>query len=129
MEVTTYFFDFKKSSDLTSRVVVTEQPLETLEVDFEQPFAIWPSVLHNMQSLLSKWHFHSLEASLLLLPRFDVRSSLRVEEVEMEVFPFTLGEALEPPEFMDDVAGVLSDLEGGAVEGFTWQLISDLHSQ
>ena len=36
----------------------------------------------------------------------------------MEVFPLISGEALEPLEFIEDVVGVLSDLEGGAVEGF-----------
>ena len=109
--------------------MVTEQPLETLEVDFEQPFAIWPSVLHNMQSLLSKWHFHSLEASLLLLPSFDVRSGLEVEEVEMEVFPLTSEKALESLESVGDVVEVFSDLEKGPAEGFTWWLILSLHSQ
>ena len=64
-----------------------------------------------------------------LLPSFDVRSGLGVEEVEVEVFPLILGEALEPLEFVEDVAEVLLDLEGGAVEGFAWWLISDLHSQ
>ena len=54
---------------------------------------------------------------------------MRVEEVEVEVFLLTSGEALEPPEFMEDVVGVLSDLKGGVVEGFTWWLISDLCSQ
>ena len=82
-----------------------------------------------MQSLLLKWCFCSSEVSLPLLPSFDMRSGLGVEEVVVEVFPLTLGEALEPPEFMEDVAGVLSDLEGRAAEGFTWQLILDLHSQ
>ena len=63
---------------------------------------------------------------MLLLPSFDVRSGLGVEEVEVKVFPLTLEEALEPPEFVEDVAGVLLDLEGRAAEGFTWRLISDL---
>ena len=53
-----------------------------------------------MQSLLSKQHFHSLEVSLPLLPSFDMRLGLGVEEVVVEVFPLTLGEALEPPEFV-----------------------------
>ena len=106
--------------------MVTEQPLEALEVDFGQSFAIWPSALQNMQSLLLKWHFCSSEVSLPSLPSFNVRSGLGVEEVEEEVFPLTLGEALEPPEFVEDVVGVLSDLEEGATEGFAWQLISDL---
>ena len=66
---------------------------------------------------------------MLSLPSFDVRSGLGVEEVEVEVFPLTLGEALEPLEFVEDVAGVLLDLEGGAVEGFAWWLILDLCSQ
>ena len=82
-----------------------------------------------MQSLLLKWYFCSLEMSLLSLPSFDVRSGLGVEEVVVEVFPLTSGEVLEPLEFMEDVAGVLSDLERRVAEGFTWQLISDLHSQ
>ena len=55
---------------------------------------------------------------MLSLPSFNVRSGLGVEEEEVEVFPLTSGEALEPPEFVEDVAGVLSDLEGGAAEGF-----------
>ena len=82
-----------------------------------------------MQSLLSNQCFCSLEVSLLSLSSFNVRSGLGVEEAEMEVFPLTSGEALEPPEFMKDVVGVLSDLERRAVEGFAWQLISDLHFQ
>ena len=123
------FFDSKESSGLVSRVVVTEQPLKALEVDFGQSFAIWPPAPQNMQSLLLKWHFHSFEVSLPSLPSFDVRSGLGVEEEEEEAFPLTSGEALEPLEFMEDVVEVLSDLEGGAVEGFTWQLISDLCSQ
>ena len=73
-----------------------------------------------MQSLLSKWCFHSLEVSLLLLSSFDVRSGLGVVEVEVEVFLLTSGEVLEPPEFMEDVVGVLLDLERGAAEGFIW---------
>ena len=79
---------------------------------------MWPPAPQNMQSLLSKQCFHSLEVSLPLLPSFDVRSGLGVEEEVVEVFPLTLGEALEPPEFMEDVVAVLSDLEGGAAEGF-----------
>ena len=82
-----------------------------------------------MQSLLLKWHFHSLEVSLLLLPSFNIRSGLEVVEVEVEVFPLTSGEALEPLEFVEDMAGVLLDLEGGVTEGFAWRLISNLHSQ
>ena len=66
--------------------------------------------------------------SLPLLHSFDVRSGLEVVEVVVEVFPLTSGEALEPLEFVEDVAGVLSDLERGVVEGFTWWLISDLRS-
>ena len=105
--------------------MVTEQPLEALEVDFGQSFAMWPPALQNMQSLLSKRRFRSSEVSLPLLPSFDMRSGLGVEEEEVEVFPLTLGEALEPPEFVEDVAGVLLDLEGGAAEGFAWRLILD----
>ena len=108
--------------------MVTERPLEVLEVDFGQSLTMWPPVLQNMQSLLSKWCFCSLEVSLPLLPSFNVRSGLGVEEVVVEVFPLTSGEALEPPEFMEDVVGVLSDLEEGAVEGFAWWLILDLCS-
>ena len=48
---------------------------------------------------------------MLSLPSFDVRSGLGVENEVVEVFPLTLGKALEPPEFVEDVAGVLSDLE------------------
>ena len=58
-----------------------------------------------------------------------MRSGLEVEEVEMEVFSLTLGEVLEPSEFMEDVVGVFSDLKERAVEGFVWQLILDLHSK
>ena len=118
MEVTTYFFDSKESSSLVSRVVVAERLLEVLEVDFGQSFAMWPLALQNMQSLLSMQRFHSSEVSLLSLPSFNMRSGLGVEEVVVEVFPLTSGEALEPPEFMEDVAGVLLDLKGGAPEGF-----------
>ena len=95
-------------------------------MDFRQSFAMWPPALQNMQSLLLKWHFRSLEVSLPLLPSFDMRSGLEVEEVEVEVFPSTLGEALEPPEFMEDVMGVLLDLEEGAIDSFTLRLILDL---
>ena len=98
-------------------------------MDFRQSFAMWPPALQNMQSLLLKWHFCSLEVSLPSLPSFNMRSGLRVEEKEEEVFPLTSGEALEPLEFMEDVVGVLLDLEGGAAEGFAWWLISDLCSQ
>ena len=63
------------------------------------------------------------------LPSFDVRSDLRVEEMVVVIFLLTSGEALKPLEFVKDVAGVFSDLERGAMEGFTWQLISDLCSQ
>ena len=129
MEVTTYFFDFKESSGLISGVVVTEQLLKALEVDFRQSFTMWPPAPQNIQSLLLKQCFHSLEVSLPSLPSSNTRSGLGVEEVEMEVFPLTLGEALKPLEFMEDVVGVLSDLEGRVVEGFAWWLISDLHSQ
>ena len=79
--------------------------------------------------LVVKQYLCSLEVSLPLLPSFNVKSGLGVEEVKVEVFLLTLGEALEPLEFMEDVVGVLLDLEGRAVEDFAWQLISDLHSQ
>ena len=118
MEVTIYFFDSGESSSLVPRVVVAEQPLEALEVDFGQSFAIWPPALQNMQSLLSKRHFCSLEVSLPSLPSFDMRSGLRVEEEVVEVFPLTSGEALEPPEFMEDVAGVCMEW------GWEWKLIA-----
>ena len=71
-----------------------------------------------MQNLLSKQCFHVLEVSLLSLPSFNMRLGLRVEEEVVDVFPLTLGDALEPPEFIEDMAGVLLDLEGGVVEGF-----------
>ena len=128
-EVTTYFFDSEESSGLVSGVVVAERPLEALEVDFRQSFAMWPPAPQNMQSLLLKRRFRSLEVSLPSLPSFNMRSGLGVEEEGVEVFPLTSGEALEPPEFMEDVVGVLSDLEGGAVEDFVWRLILDLRSQ
>ena len=82
-----------------------------------------------MQSLLSKLCFRSSEMSLLLLPSFDMRSGLGMEEEVVEVFPLTSEEALEPPEFVEDVVGVLLDLEGGVADSFTWQLILDLHFQ
>ena len=109
--------------------MVIERPLKALEVDFGQSFAMWPPALQNMQSLLLKRCFCSLEVSLPSLPSFNMRSGLEVEEEVVEVFPLISGEALEPPEFVEDVAGVLSDLEEGAAEGFAWWLISDLHSQ
>ena len=56
---------------------------------------------------------------MLSLSSFDIRSSLGVEEVEVEVFSLTLEEALEPLEFVEDVTGVLLDLKKRAVEGFT----------
>ena len=118
MEVTIYFFDSEESSGLVSGVVVTEQPLEDLEVDFGQSFVMWPSALQNMQSLLLKQCFHSLKVSLPLLPSFDMRSGLGVKEVKVEVFLLTLREALEPPEFVDNIAGVLLNLKEEAVEGF-----------
>ena len=117
MEVTTYFFDSEESSGLVSRVMVAEQPLEALEVDFGQSFAMWPPALQNMQSLLSKRHFRSSEVSLLSLPSFNVRSGLGVEEEGVEVFPLTSGEALEPPEFVEDVVGVCTE------QGGEWKLI------
>ena len=52
------------------------------------------------------------------LSSFNRRSGLGVEEVVVEVFPLTLGETLEQLEFVEDVTEVLSDLEGGAAEGF-----------
>ena len=63
------------------------------------------------------------------LPGFDVKAGLRVEEEEEEVFALTLGVVLEPLEFIEDMAGVLLDLEGGAIEDFIWQLILNLCSQ
>ena len=128
MEITTYFFDSEKSSGLVSGVVVTEQPLKVLEVDLGQFFAIWSPALQNIQSVLLKQHFGSSEVSLPSLSSFNMRSGLGVEEVVMEVSPLILREALKPLEFMEDLAGVLLDLDGEAMEGFTWQLISDLHS-
>ena len=109
--------------------MVAEQLLEGLKVDFIQSFAMWPPAPQNMQSLLSKQCFRSSEVSLPLLSSFNMRLGLGVEEVVVEVFPLTSGEALESPEFLEDVAGVLSDLERRAAEGFTWQLILDLRSQ
>ena len=54
-----------------------------------------------------------------------MRSGLGVKEKEVEVFPLTLGEALEPPEFMKDVAGVLLDLEGVCTEWRgEWKLVA-----
>ena len=80
-----------------------------------------------MQSLLLKQCFHSLEVSLPLLPSFDMRSGLGVEEVVVvKVSPLTFGKALESPEYVEDVVGVLLDLEGGVANSFAWWLISDL---
>ena len=87
-------------------------------MDFRQFFAMWPPALQNMQSLLSKQHFCSSEVSLLSLPSFNMRSGLGVEEEKEVVFPLTSGEALEPLEFMEDMVGVLLDLERGVAEGF-----------
>ena len=55
---------------------------------------------------------------MLLLSSFDVRSSLEVKEVVVEVFPLTLREALEPLKFVEDVAVVLLDLKKRATKGF-----------
>ena len=93
--------------------------MKALEVDFRQSFAIWSSASQNIQSLLSKQHFHSSVVSLPLLSSFNMRSGLGVVEVEVDVFPLTSEEALEPLEFVEDVAGVLLDLQGGVMEGFT----------
>ena len=60
-----------------------------------------------MQSLLLEQPLCSLEVSLPSLPSFNMRSGFEVEEVVVEVFPLTSGEALEPPEIMEDVTGVL----------------------
>ena len=120
MEVTTYFFDSEESSSLVSAVVVAERPLKALEVDFGQSLAMWPPALQNMQSLLLKQHFRSSEVSLPLLPSFNTRSGLGVEEVVVVDISLTLGEVLEPLKFVEDVVRVLLDLEEGAAEGFTW---------
>ena len=58
--------------------------------------------------------------SLPLLPSFDMRLGLGVEEVVVVDIPLTSGEVLEPLKFVEDVVRVLLDLEGGAAEGFTW---------
>ena len=52
------------------------------------------------------------------LPSFDVMSGLGVEVEDMKVSPLASGKALESLEFMEDVVGVLLDLERGAAEGF-----------
>ena len=62
-----------------------------------------------------------MEVSLSLLSSFNVRSGLREEVVVVvvvEVFLLTLREALEPPEFMEDIVGIFLDLEEGAMKGF-----------
>ena len=71
-----------------------------------------------------------MTVSLLSLPSFNKRSSLRDVEVEEEVEAFSLmsEEALEPPEYGVDGVEGLEDV-GRVVEDFVWQLISDLHSQ
>ena len=78
-------------------------PLEALEVGLGHSFTIQSAALQNVQSILSKWHLRSMAVSLLMLPDFNKRSGLGVAEVEVEVeaFPLTSEEALEPPECGD----------------------------
>ena len=109
------------------------QPLDVLEEDLGQSFTICPVFPQNIQSLLSKQCFHSSVVSLPSLPNFDKMLDLGAEV--LAVFPLDLLESLEQPELFpeeEDVEDLLEDLEDVAeelLEGFTWQLTSDLHSQ
>ena len=107
-EDATYLFDSEESSSLVSRVLVIVCPLEALEVGLGHSFAMQPAAPQNIQSILSKWHLRSMAVSLLSLPDFNRRSGLGVAEVEEEVeaFPLTSEEALEPLE-CGDVGGCM----------------------
>ena len=108
-------------------------PLDALEEDLGQSFAICPVFPQNIQSLLSKQCFCSSVVSLPSLPNFDEMSDLGAEV--LVVFPLDSLESLEEPELFleeEDVEGLLEDLEDvveGLLEGFTWWLTSDLYSQ
>ena len=109
------------------------QPLDALEEDLGQSFAICPAFPQNIQSLLSKRHFRSSAVSLPSLPNFDEMSDLGAEV--LAVFPLDSLESLEEPELFpeeEDVEGLSEDLEDVAeelLEGFTCRLTSDLRSQ
>ena len=109
------------------------QPLDVLEEDLGQSFAICPAFPQNIQSLLSKRHFCSSAVSLPSLPNFDEMSDLGAEV--LAAFPLDSMESLEEPELFleeEDVEGLSEDLEDvaeGLLAGFTWRLTSDLHSQ
>ena len=104
--------------------------MDALKEDLGQFFAICPAFPQNIQSLLSKRHFHSSAVSLPSLPNFDKMLDL---EVEVEVdFPLDSLESLEEPELFpekEDAVGLLEDMVEGLLEGFAWQLTSDLRSQ
>ena len=107
--------------------------MDALEEDLGQSFAICPVFPQNIQSLLSKQHFHSSAVSLPSLSNFDEMLDLGTEV--LAVFPLDSLESLEEPELFpeeEDAEGLLEDLEDvveGLLEGFTWQLTSDLCSQ
>ena len=99
------------------------QPLNALEEDLGQSFAICPIFPQNIQSLLSKQCFHSSVVSLPFLPNFEEMLDL---EVEVEVdFPLDFLESLEKLELFpeeNNVESLSEDLEDVAerlVEGFT----------
>ena len=109
------------------------QPLDALEEDLGQSFAICPAFPQNIQSLLSKQCFHSSAVSLPSLPNFDEISDLGVEV--LVVFPLDSLESLEELELFPEEEGVeglskdLEDVVEELLEGFTCQLTSDLRSQ
>ena len=109
------------------------QPLDALEEDLGQSFAICPAFPQNIQSLLSKRCFCSSAVSLPSLPNFDKMSDLGAEV--LTVFPLDSLESLEKLELFleeEDVEGLSEDLEDVVeelLEGFTWRLTSDLRSQ
>ena len=107
--------------------------MDALEEDLGQSFTICPAFPQNIQSLLSKQHFHSSAVSLPSLPNFDKVSDLGVEV--LVDFSLDLLESLEELELFleeENAEGFLEDLEDvveGLLKGFAWQLISDLWSQ
>ena len=107
--------------------------MDALEEDLGQSFTICPAFPQNIQSLLSKWHFCSSVVSLPSLPNFDEMLDLGVEV--LAAFPLDSLEFLEELELFpeeEDAEGLSEDLENvaeGLLEGFTWQLTSDLRSQ
>ena len=89
------------------------RPLDALEGDLRQSFAICPVFPQNIQSLLSKQCFHSSAVSLPSLPNFEKMLDFGVEV--LVDFPLDTLESLEELElFLEeevDVEGLLEDLE------------------